>query len=725
MADNSNGPSNSDIKLSPGANHLIDSVVSRHEKNYGDSKLSTAHWQLTTIEIFPDMVKSLIKDIDLGELTKQLLEDLSKGDAGKPLDVEEVKEKAALSAKNRSLSTVYERDILAVVYTEAGYQVEIDSAGRLDDAVKPIAIFHQGIPSSGPENSVLATYGEDLTKKAKLGKLNKIIGRDDEIEQVNQTLCRRTKRNPALVGPAGVGKTAIVEGLAQRITDKQVPKQLFGKRVIQITPSVLVGGARMTGELEKRVRELIKEASDPDIILFIDEIHTIMGAGGIMGTTDIASLLKPALARGEIAVIAATTNDEYRRFIEQDKALERRFNPIYIDELDREVTFIVLETLSAEYAIRESLEIKDNVLDWMINFADIYMKNRHFPDKAIDLLEETAAYALIKGKKNIDIEDAEEIGQRKIGIPEALRDDIDQTLQKLDARLPLKKEDRERLIARLNITLRQFDLRYERPSAVILLVGPATDSCTVLSEQIAETLFGDEERVVKINFGRMISPHDISMLIGSPPGYVGFSERVPIHQISETPWCVLTCNNIDACSPQVLNVLTQALNNGYIVDARGKSIFLSDAVIILTANISMAKTKRPIGFSSKSIDLTKLMQRYIEKVLGKDLLEQVDLIVFEMETTERGTKEWLIQEFLPEISAHYQRYGIDLSWDESFVNWLCSYYQDHQSQQDWEKFMEERLVPGLLNYIGDSGDEKIQKLKIVFNDGQIELDDLL
>ena len=374
-----------------------------------------------------------------------------------------------------------------------------------------------------------------------------------------------------------------------------MPAPLQGVRIISLQPSVLVAGADTRGDLEKRMQGILQEAAQNRVILFIDEIHTIIGAGGMVGTNDLGALLKPALARGEIAVISATTDDEYRRFIESDTALERRFQPIRVNELNPEQTFQVLSALREQLGAKYKVQVEDDVLDWLIQFGQQFMKNRHFPDKAVDLLEQSVAHAVAKGLPTLSLEDAQEVAQRMVGMPLSLETRLANLQKTLAEQGLMRPEEVQGLLNRLQVTMRGLDVRASRPNAVLLLSGAAAESSETLARTIAGALFGDPERVVTIDLSRMVHPEDVSLLVGAPPGYVGYSDTLPLHRLAQIPWCVVRFENVDLCHPSIRAVITQGVLEGRLTDGRGKPIYFSDTVIMMTAEITL-QTQHSLGF---------------------------------------------------------------------------------------------------------------------------------
>ncbi len=567
-------------------------------------------------------------------------------------------------------------------------------------------------PKAKRPTPALARFGRDLTQAAHDGKLSALVGRAEETDLMIETLCRRTKRNPVLVGPAGVGKTAIVEGLARRIVAGTVPVLLQNARVFALQPSTLIAGAGY-GDLEKRLEAIVAEASQDGILLFIDEVHAIVGAGGRPGAGDMASLLKPALARGEIACIAATTDDEYRRFIEEDPALERRFQPLRVHELSGAQTLAVLEALRDELHQSSGVVVSRDALHDIVAFAERYMPNRHFPDKAVDLLEQAVAHALATGQTEVTRSDAMQVANRLVGMPLSGEGWQDALRLRLHSEGILSSEDTALLINRLGVTLPGFDIHPARPNAIVLLTGPAAQSGHRLAETLAQTLFGGEDRIVTLDFSRFTEPHHVSMLIGSPPGYVGYSEHLPIHDIARMPWCVLLCTNMDACHPVVRDVLTQALATGFLTDAQGKRLFLSDTITILTTSANAAverkmgiRTHEPITTQEQKDSRKDSERAAATQALGAELVRLCDLIGSHAHAatgqgsaldSARRQQETLLNE----LAARYAQHGLAVQWNDSLHTWLDAQGGPTDDAAQWERLLDNELSPLLVAQIAN------------------------
>jgi ATP-dependent Clp protease ATP-binding subunit ClpC len=564
-------------------------------------------------------------------------------------------------------------------------------------------------------------FGRDLTRAAQEGKLSPLVGREAELQLVIETLLRRTKRNPVLVGPAGVGKTAIVEGLAQLIAAGRVPELLRGVRLIALQPSAVVAGASMPGELESRMQSILAEACQDGIILFIDEVHALIGAGGHAGTGDLASQLKPALARGDLACIAATTDDEYRRFIEPDGALERRFQPVRVEEPTLEQTLQVLDKVGEDLARLRRVEIARGVLPYLVHFADQYLFNRHFPDKAVDLLEQCVAHALAQNKHVVDQADAEAVAQRTVGMPLALTDRLGNLAARLAERGLLPPADIEALVDHLHVTLPGLNLRPVRPDAVVLLTGPAAAGGARLAETVAEILYGSGQRVVHIDFGRFANAADLSLLVGAPPGYVGYSDALPLHRVADLGWCVLLGTHLHLCHPQVREVLTQALASGYLTESRGRRIYLSNAVVLLTADLG-AEGARLSGLADVR-DVEAAARQATGRVLGEALVAQCDLIVtVNGKPVVSDPRRWLRDHLAADLAARYRQHGIDLRWDESVVDWLLAQGGADAGPDDWERVVDDRLSPLLARSLAGYGGPESRSIWIKVEANQVQIE---
>ena len=553
-----------------------------------------------------------------------------------------------------------------------------------------------GQKSSYNQTTTLNQYGTDLTKKAEEGKLDPVIGRKDEIERVIQILSRRNKNNPCLIGEPGVGKTAVVEGLAQKIVVGDVPELLKDKRVVTLDISGMVAGAKYRGDFEDRIKKVLNEVKKVgDVILFIDEIHTIVGAGSAEGAVDAANILKPLLARGEIKVVGATTLNEYRKYIEKDSALERRFSPVNVGEPTSEDTIKILEGIRDKYEAHHNVKITEEAIKSAVELSVRYINDRFLPDKAIDLIDEAAskirmkAYTQPESIKNIE-EKIEKIEKEKVDSVHMqdfekaakLRDDKKELEEKLEkekkkwesknsksiitlteediaevisswTRIPVKKitQDENEKLKNLEKTLHERVIGQNeaveavakairrgrvglkdpnRPIGSFLFLGPTGVGKTELSKALAESLFGKEDSMIRIDMSEYMEGHSVSKLIGSPPGYVGFEEGGQLtEKIRRNPYSVILFDEIEKAHPDVMNMLLQILDDGRLTDSNGRTVNFKNTVIIMTSNIGarLITDKKSLGFEEIkqiiNIMLSQVIKRLKEQNIEIEISEEV------------------------------------------------------------------------------------------------------
>ncbi len=507
----------------------------------------------------------------------------------------------------------------------------------------------------------LDQYSRDFTKLAKEGRLDPVVGRAEEMQRVVQILSRRMKNNPCLVGEPGVGKTAIVEGLAQMIIAGDVPETVIGKRLLSLDLSGMVAGSKYRGEFEERIKKLIGEVVQVgNVILFVDELHTIIGAGGAEGAIDASNILKPALSRGEIQMIGATTTAEYRKYIEKDAALERRFQPVTVHEPTEQETIAILQGLRSCYEYHHGLKISDEAVNACVKLAVRYLNDRFLPDKAIDLMDEAAA----KKKQMKEIE--KEITALNVELDQSfMENDLESAhetklaIKLLEEKLEKMKKRRESNISLQNPVLNEEDiatvvsdwtkipvsrlqeeeskrlLRLEeelhkrvigqneaveavakaikrgrvglkdpkRPTGSFLFLGPTGVGKTELSKALAEAVFGNEKNLIRVDMSEYMEKHSVSKMIGSPPGYVGFEEGGQLsEQVRKNPYSVILFDEIEKAHVDIFNVLLQILDDGHVTDAQGRKVDFKNTIIIMTSNAGAARIMEPkkLGFSGDS-----------------------------------------------------------------------------------------------------------------------------
>jgi ATP-dependent Clp protease ATP-binding subunit ClpC len=444
----------------------------------------------------------------------------------------------------------------------------------------------------------LAAFSRDLTQLAREGKLDPVIGRDREIERVTSILARRSKNNPCLVGEPGVGKTAVVEGLAQRIAAGNVPAALSNKRLLALSLGTLVAGTKYRGEFEGRVKRILEEVkrSARDVVLFIDELHTLVGAGAAEGAPlDLSSMIKPELARGDLQCIGATTFDEYRKHVESDPALERRFQPVMVEEPSIEQTTDILRGLRERYAQHHRVTITDDAIETAAQLSARYIADRFLPDKAIDLIDEAAASVALANKGAVELPpvttaDVAAVVTRWTGIPQAaLTESQTNRLLELETLLSKRVIGQERAIAAASNAIRRartglHDPR--KPLGTFLFRGSSGIGKTELAKALAEALFGSEAALVRIDLSEFTESHGVSRLLGAPPGYAGHDEAGQLTEpVRRRPYCVVLFDEMEKAHPEVAAILLQILDEGRVTDAKGRAIDFRHAIIILTTNL--------------------------------------------------------------------------------------------------------------------------------------------
>lgn len=699
-------------KLTPGAQAFWNAALETPGR-FGHQEIALYHFLLTLLERYGPMAESLASGLRAADYYRQIQQSLQRGETGErvdpPLLLEEALQRATQAGKVRAS----ERDLAAVFLQHAGWTLTGEPARVVARAgpretveAQPKGAYR---PRARQPTPTLEEFGRDLCQEALTGRLSPILGREVEIQGVMETLCRFTKRNPLLIGPAGVGKTAIVEGLAQRIVQGQVPPPLRNLRIFALQASSLVSGAGVVGELEKRMRAVVEEASQDGIVLFIDEIHTIVGSGGLRQVSDVGSLLKPALGKGQIACIGATTDEEFHRFIEQDRALERRFQPLRVQELSPEATLEILHVLRERAMQERGVTFSEEALRVTILLAQQYLRNRHFPDKAIDIFEQSVAYAVLQSLGEVTPTVVREVVQRMTGIPVDLGPDLTRRLGEVKQHLVTKafcpEAIADQLVQRLEITMRGLDITPLRPNAVLLVAGIPSEAPELAAFVLAEALYGARDRLIELDMSRFTHPADVTWLTGAPPGFVGHDAILEFHrQLAQHPWSVILLKNIEASHPQAQEVLAEAFRSGFLTDAQGRKIYLSDSIVVLTATAAKEGTRRRLGFGRDDAGREAEEETGPEiPPLSPDLMARLDLCWRpERPTTER-VQLWLEHWVLPTLTERYQRQGLEIVWDPTVVEWLSATVLATGNLQQGEHLVEERVLPTLIPYLNAPG----------------------
>jgi ATP-dependent Clp protease ATP-binding subunit ClpC len=579
----------------------------------------------------------------------------------------------------------------------------------------------------------LDSFGRDLTQLAAEGKLDPVIGRQEEIERVTQVLCRRTKNNPVLLGEAGVGKTAIVEGLAQQIVNGDAPELLIGKRIVVLDLAMMVAGTKYRGQFEERIKAVMNEVRRAgNIILFIDELHTLVGAGGAEGAIDASNVLKPALSRGEIQCIGATTLDEYRKYVEKDGALERRFQTIIVDPPSTAETLEILKGLRDRYEAHHRVQITDGALKMAVDLANRYISGRFLPDKAIDVIDEAGARVrlramtrppdvahleqeidklnqekeeavaqsayeraaelrnrveMLKAKKDallaewreqghevegiVDEEVVCEVVSRMTGVPlTRLESEETERLLKMEEELHKRVVSQHEAISAMARSMRRSRSGLKdprRPMGCFVFLGPTGVGKTLLAKALAEFMFGDQDALIQIDMSEYMEKHNVSRLVGAPPGYVGYEEGGQLtERIRRRPYSVILLDEIEKAHSDVYNMLLQIMEEGNLTDSFGRRIDFRNTVLIMTSNIGadIIKNQAGLGFRKKTAEasydqMKETLMKEVERHFRPEFLNRVDEIVMFHQLTREDLKT-IVDIEMAKVRGRLQAQGLDL-----------------------------------------------------------------
>ena len=653
------------------------------------------------------------------------------------------------------------------------------------------------------QTTTLNQYGADLTKQAIEGKLDPIIGRKKEIDRVIEILSRRTKNNPCLIGEPGVGKTAVVEGLAEKIISDDVPEMLKNKRVVSIDISSMVAGAKYRGDFEERIKKCLEEVKKvKDVILFIDEIHTIVGAGSAEGAVDAANILKPLLARGEVQVVGATTLNEYRKYIEKDSALERRFSPVMVGEPTTEETIQILKGIQDKYEAHHNVKITEEAIKAAVNLSVRYINDRFLPDKAIDLIDEAASKVRMKTytqpehlkkleekiaeldkqkeeairvqdfEKAATLRDEENKNKEKFqkekdkwhnknsksvitlteedvadvvanwtGIPvKKISQDENEKLKNLEEELHKRVIGQNEAVEAVSKAIRRGRLGLKdpnRPIGSFLFLGPTGVGKTELSKALAESLFGSEDAMIRVDMSEYMEPHSISKLIGSPPGYVGFDDGGQLtEKIRRKPYSVILFDEIEKAHPDVMNMLLQILDDGRLTDAQGRTVNFKNTVIIMTSNIGarIITDKTSLGFSNDSqkddsVDkdyesIKKDVMSELKKQFRPEFLNRIDEIIVFHKLNNEDVKK-IIDIMIKQVEKRLQNQNIEMEVDDKVKELIAEKgidrnYGARPLKRAIQSMLEDKIAEEMLEGNVKQG----KKNKATVEDGKVVIGDV-
>ena len=541
-------------------------------------------------------------------------------------------------------------------------------------------------PLRRAETRILDQYSRDLTELAAGGGIDPVVSRGSEIGRAVQILARRTKNNPVLVGEPGVGKTAVAEGLAMRFARGEAPEGLRGKRIVSLDVSAMLAGTKYRGDFEERVKSVLRDVRRAgDVILFIDELHTIIGAGSAEGSIDAANILKPALGRGEIQIIGATTPEEYRRYIEKDAALERRFQPVKVEEPDRERTLEMLRSLRGGLERHHGVRISDRAIQAAYELSVRYIPDRFLPDKAIDLLDEAAAALHTQQDMHGTTVDAPEVAQvvsQWTNIPvTGLNEDEKLRLQDLEAQLRRRVIGQDEAVSAVARAIRRSRVGLRdpgRPVGSFLFLGPTGVGKTELCRALAATVYGDERAMIRLDMSEYMEKHSVSRLIGSPPGYVGYEDGGQLtEKLRRRPWSVVLFDEIEKAHEDVWGILLQIMDDGRLTDSAGRRVDFRNSVIVMTSNIgakTVTEDRSPLGFGTGGAADEETRRRLVREELRAtfrpEFLNRIDeTIVFRRLDEEDMLR--ITQGLIDELRARFERLGLELQVPEETARHLA------------------------------------------------------
>ena len=575
----------------------------------------------------------------------------------------------ALAAAGLSVNDIY-TDILAVFGTGS-------FKPRSQPTVQPKATVKHS------ETRVLDQYSRDLTLLAASGSFDPVIGRDEEIRRSVQILSRRSKNNPVLIGEPGVGKTAVAEGIAAYIAGSDAPDSMAGKRLVALDLPALLAGTKYRGDFEERVKAVLKDVKKAgDVILFIDEMHTMIGAGSAEGAIDAANILKPALGRGEVQIIGATTPEEYRRHIEKDAALERRFQPVKIAEPSRSDSLKMLGAVRQGLEKHHGVKISDAALTAAVDLSMRYINDRFLPDKAIDLADEAAAHIRVSGGGLVTAEDIAAVVSLWTGIPVAnLSADETKRLRNMESILHRRVIGQNEAVTAVSRAIRRGRVGLsdpDRPIGSFLFLGPTGVGKTELCRALAEAVFGESEAMIRLDMSEYMEKHAVSKLIGSPPGYVGYEDGGQLtERVRRKPWSVVLFDEIEKAHEDVWGILLQIMDDGRLTDSAGRVVSFRNTIIVMTSNVgakSISDGRPRMGFTPDGGDEAQLMRARINEELRRtfkpEFLNRIDeTIVFRR--LSRAEIRSIAERMLLTVAERFKALGMTLSVPDQVVDFLA------------------------------------------------------
>jgi ATP-dependent Clp protease ATP-binding subunit ClpC len=682
------------------------------------------------------------------------------------------------SERMRSRNIGTEHLLLGLLREEQSIAAEIlyEQGVRVQAAREEIGRHHGfsgSFPSDAPKKDAphLQEFTRNLTKDAAEGKLDPLIGRDPEVERIVEILCRRTKNNPVLIGEAGVGKTAIIEGLAQKIIDGNVPTFLEGKQILSLDLSLIVAGTKYRGQFEERLKQIMKElVENKQYIVFIDELHTLVGAGSAEGSLDAANILKPALSRGELQVVGATTPSEFRKSIEKDRALERRFQSVKVAPPNEEDALKIVAGIAERYEAFHQIRYSKEALEAAVYQTNRYIPDRFLPDKAIDVLDEAGARAKLKFQneaepswketvnnwkkatvdeekllsfelKNLEDsffavevtkEDVEEVIARWTGIPiNSIKQEEAQKLLKIENELHKRIISQRPAISALARAIRRSRAGLKHPNKPVgsfLFLGPTGVGKTEVARSLAEFLFGSERALIRFDMSEYMEKHTVAKFIGSPPGYVGHEEGGQLtEKLRRSPYSIVLFDEVEKAHPDLFNVLLQVFEDGVLTDSHGNTIDCKNAIFIMTSNIGarFIQKRTSLGFQgSKDSSREKMEEQVmstVKQTFSPEFINRLDEIIIFDELAEADLLEILDLQ-IGKLNEILEKRALEISLTQETKLWLIEKtcadrnYGARPLRRALQKYVEDEISEALIQ--GELNGESF--IEIYIEDGKLK-----
>ena len=622
--------------------------------------------------------------------------------------------------------------------------LNVDANGIYTDVMDIFGGDSRGKPQTGTartvlrraETRVLDQYSRDLTELAAEGRIDPVVCRGDEIRRTVQILSRKTKNNPVLVGEPGVGKTAVAEGLALWVAGGRAPGGLSGKRIVSLDIPAMLAGTKYRGDFEERVKCVLKDVKRAgDVILFIDELHTIIGAGSAEGAIDAANILKPALGRGEVQIIGATTPEEYRRHIEKDAALERRFQPVKVAEPDRAQTLDMLESLRSGLETHHGVKISDAALTAACDLSVRYINDRFLPDKAIDLLDEAAAAVRIAPGPEGTVTDTAvaQVVSLWTGIPVAELDNNDsERFRDMELRLRRRIIGQDEAVSAVSRAIRRSRVGLRdphRPIGSFLFLGPTGVGKTELCRALAAEVYGDEKAIIRIDMSEYMEKHAVSRLIGSPPGYVGYEDGGQLtEKVRRSPWSVVLFDEIEKAHEDVWSILLQIMDDGHLTDSGGRRVDFSNTLLVMTSNIGariITENRPPLGFNSgsgKSEDAMRLaVTEELKTTFRPEFLNRIDETIIFHRLSRKDMTE-IASSMLADVSGRFRKLGITLAVPDESVAWIAGKgYDDKYGARPLRRTIQQYIEDAAAELLLDGSAKSGDRITAVLENGSMVL----